>query len=158
MKRFEFEGVVAKRVDSVYLPGETSGNWQKHKTQRSDDFLVGGYIPRSYGIEQLVVGEKRDGDFYFVESVKNGFVPWTRQRVFEAIKGKEIKKCPFVSLPEKKGAHRMDRQKMAKVQWVQPRIVVEIVFNERTSGGICLTQNFFACATLQICAKSHARR
>ena len=72
---------------------------------------------------------------YFVESVKNGFVPSTRQRLFEAIKGKEIKKCPFVSLPEKKGAHRMDRQKMAKVQWVQPRIVAKIAFNERTHGG-----------------------
>jgi DNA ligase D-like protein (predicted ligase) len=135
VKKFEFEGIVAKRVDSVYLAGETSNNWQKNKTQRSDDFLIGGYIPGSCGIEQLIVGEERDGDFYFVESVKNGFVPSTRQRVFAAIKGKEIKRCPFVNLPEKKGGHRMDREKMAKVRWTQPRIVAEIAFNERTPGG-----------------------
>jgi DNA ligase D-like protein (predicted ligase) len=135
VKQFEFEGVVAKRLDSIYVSGQTSDNWQKQKTQRSDDFLVGGYIPGRYGVEQLMVGEKRDGDFYFVESVKNGFVPSTRQNVFDAIKGKEIDKCPFVNLPEKKGAHRMDREKMATVHWVQPRIVAEIAFNERTEGG-----------------------
>jgi ATP-dependent DNA ligase len=112
VKQFEFEGVVAKQLDSIYQPGETPGTWQKHKTQRSDDFLVGGYIPGTHGIDQLVVGEKHeDGKFYYIDSVKNGFVPATRQRVFHAIKGKEVSDCPFVNLPEKKGAHRMDKKK-----------------------------------------------
>ncbi len=102
VKKFEFEEVVAKRLDSIYVPGQTSNKWQKYKTQRSDDFLVGGYIHGRYGIEQLVVGEKRDGDLCYVESVKNGFVASTRRKVFDAIKGKEIEKCPFVNLPEKK--------------------------------------------------------
>jgi bifunctional non-homologous end joining protein LigD len=135
VREFEFEGVVAKRLDSIYVAGQTSDKWQKQKTQRSDDFLVEGYIPGRYGVEQLVVGEKRDREFYFVESVKNGFVPSTRQKVFNAIKGREIEKCPFVNLPERKGARRMDREKMATVRWLQPRIVAEIAFNERTPGG-----------------------
>jgi ATP-dependent DNA ligase len=127
--------MVPKRLDSVYAPGKTSDSWQKKKTQRTADFLVGGYIPGRYGIEELVIGENRDGDFYFVESVKNGFVPATRQKVFDAIKGKEIEKTSFVNLPEKKGAHRMDREKMASVRWLRPRIVAEIAFNERTQAG-----------------------
>ncbi len=135
VKEFEFEGVVAKRVDSVYEPGKTSDNWQKQKTQRSDDFLVGGYVPGRYGVEELVVGEKREGNLYFVGSIKNGFVPSTRQKVFDAIKGKGIEKCPFVNLPEKKGPHRMDREKMKTVRWLRPRIVAEIAFNERTHAG-----------------------
>jgi DNA ligase D-like protein (predicted ligase) len=135
VREFEFEGVVAKRLDSIYVPGQTSDKWQKQKTQRSDDFLVGGYIPGSHGVEQLVVGERRGRDLYFVESVKNGFVPSTRRKVFNAIKGKEVQKCPFVNLPERKGAYRMDREKMATVRWMQPRIVAEIAFNERTQSG-----------------------
>ena len=82
VRQFEFEGVMAKRLDSVYTPG----TWQKHKTQRSEDFLIGGYIPGRNGVDELVVGEKRGGDFYFVESLKNGFVPATRGRVFDTIK------------------------------------------------------------------------
>lgn len=31
VRAFEFEGVVAKRVDSVYLPGETPCTWQKQR-------------------------------------------------------------------------------------------------------------------------------
>ena len=135
VKKFEFEGVVAKRLDSLYVPGRTSENWQKQKTQRSDDFLVGGYVPGRYGVEELVVGERRNDDLCFVGSIKNGFVPSTRRKVFDAIKGKEIEKSPFVNLPEKKGPHRMDREKMTTVRWLRPRIVAEIAFNERTQAG-----------------------
>jgi len=135
VKEFEFEGVVAKRLDSIYLPGKTSDAWQKQKTRRSDDFVVGGCVPGRYGVEELIVGEKRNGDLYFVGAIKNGFVPATRQKVFDAIKGKEIEKCPFVNLPEKKGPHRMDREKMKTVRWLRPRIVAEIAFNERTQAG-----------------------
>src|SRR5437868_3126285 len=63
---FEFEGVVAKRSDSIYIPGKAPGTWQKHKTQQSDDFLIGGYIPGSDGIDQLVVGEKRGGKYFYI--------------------------------------------------------------------------------------------
>jgi bifunctional non-homologous end joining protein LigD len=135
VRKFEFEGVVAKRLDSLYLPGGEPGSWQKYKTQRSDDFLIGGYIPGPNGIDQLVVGEERDGAFYYVEAIKNGFVPLTRQRVFDALKGKEIAACPFVNLPEKKGAHRMDRDKMKTVRWLKPKLRCEIAFNERTEQG-----------------------
>jgi DNA ligase D-like protein (predicted ligase) len=135
VKEFEFEGVIAKRLDSIYAPGKESDMWQKLKTQKSDDFLVGGYIRGRYGVEQLVVGEKRDGDFYFIDSVKNGFVSATRQRVFKVLQGKETERCPFANLPEKKGTYKMDREKMKKVRWVQPRMIAEIAFNERTQSG-----------------------
>src|SRR5581483_7429607 len=59
----------------------------------------------------------------------------TRQKAFNAVKGKQIETCPFANLPEKKGAQRMDREKMATVRWLRPRIVPEIAFNERTQAG-----------------------
>ena len=63
VRQFEFEGVIAKRIDSIYAPGQTPGTWQKQKTQRTDDFLIGGYIPGSNGVDELVIGEKRGSDF-----------------------------------------------------------------------------------------------
>jgi ATP-dependent DNA ligase len=90
VRQFEFEGVIAKRRDSLYAPGETSSFWQKQKTQRSDDFLLGGYVPGRHGVDELVVGEKRDGKDYFAASIKNGFVPATRARVFEKVRGRKI--------------------------------------------------------------------
>ncbi|HEY2711836.1 MAG TPA: hypothetical protein VGI60_04920 [Chthoniobacterales bacterium] len=107
----------------------------KQKTQQSDDFLIGGYIPGRNGVDELVVGEKRGRETYFVASVKNGFVPGTGQRIYQAIEGREINQCPFVNLPEKRGAHRMDRAKMATVRWLKSKLVWEVAFNERTSQG-----------------------
>lgn len=84
------------------------------------------------------MGEMRDGEFYFVESVKNGFVPASRRTVYEAIKAHEIDQCPFGNLPEKKGTNKMDSEKMQKVRWVKPRVACEIAFNERTVlGHLC---------------------
>lgn len=42
--RFDLEGVIEKRADSVYVPGpERSRHWCKHKRMHSDDFVVVGY-------------------------------------------------------------------------------------------------------------------
>jgi ATP-dependent DNA ligase len=42
---------------------------------------------------------------------------------------------PFVNLPEKKGAHAMDKEKMQQVHWLKPKLIAEIAFNERTARG-----------------------
>ena len=132
VREYEFEGIVAKRVDSIYRPGEEPGTWVKKKLQRSEDFIVGGYIPGAQGVDQLVVGVRREGALHFVDSVKNGFVPTTRRKVQEAIQKLATPECPFVNLPEKKRPHAMDREKMRTVCWVKPKMIAEIAFNEWT--------------------------
>ena len=49
--------------------------------------------------------------------------------------GSEISDCPFANLPEKRGAHRMDCDKMKKVRWMKPEVFCEVAFNERTEAG-----------------------
>ena len=39
------EGVVAKRKDSLYEPGERSDAWQKLKLENQQEFVIGGYRP-----------------------------------------------------------------------------------------------------------------
>lgn len=129
---YEFEGIVAKRSDSIYRPGEAPGTWVKQKLQRSDDFFVGGFIPGAHGVDQLVVGVRKDGELHFVDSVKNGFVPTTRRKVQDKIEKLVTPQCPFVNLPEKKLPHAMDREKMRTVKWVKPKVIAEIAFNEWT--------------------------
>jgi ATP-dependent DNA ligase len=36
------EGIVAKRLDSVYQPGARSGAWRKMRLNRSEEFVIGG--------------------------------------------------------------------------------------------------------------------
>jgi ATP-dependent DNA ligase len=56
VRQHGLEGVVAKRLNSLYEPGRRSGAWVKHRVAQQQDFLVGGYIPGAHGIDSLIVG------------------------------------------------------------------------------------------------------
>jgi ATP-dependent DNA ligase len=57
------EGVVAKRLDSPYEPGRRTGAWVKHRVAQQQDFLIGGCIPGTHGIDSLIVGEYSGKEF-----------------------------------------------------------------------------------------------
>src|SRR5919197_1464087 len=54
------EGIVAKRCDSPYRAGRRSGEWIKERVWRTQEFVVGGYIPgegrRTSRVGSLLVG------------------------------------------------------------------------------------------------------
>src|SRR4051812_48860762 len=40
IEQFGFEGIVAKKRNSIYVPGKTSGSWVKMKLKQSDEFII----------------------------------------------------------------------------------------------------------------------
>jgi bifunctional non-homologous end joining protein LigD len=50
------EGVVGKRLGSVYEPGERSGAWIKLRANMEQEFVIGGYVPGARGFDELLVG------------------------------------------------------------------------------------------------------
>ena len=55
-KEYGFEGVIAKRIDSVYEPGQRSGRWVKRRVSPGQELVIGGYLPGSHGFDSLLVG------------------------------------------------------------------------------------------------------
>ena len=49
VRRLGLEGVVGKRIDSIYEPGERSGAWVKLRTNLQQEFVIGGYVPGARG-------------------------------------------------------------------------------------------------------------
>jgi DNA ligase D-like protein (predicted ligase) len=129
------EGIVAKRVDSVYQPGLRTGIWCKQRLNLGQEFVIGGYVPGHLGVDSLVVGFYRGKELYYAARVRAGFIPATRLKVFEAIKHLKTQKCPFVNLPEK-GAGRwgqgLTAEKMQECVWLMPEAVAQIEFLEWT--------------------------
>src|SRR5437763_1222238 len=97
----KIEGIVAKRTDSIYQPGKRHGSWTKHRISLGQEFVVGGYVPSSLGVDSLVIGFYRGSDLMYAGRVRAGFVPATRRQVHEQIKHLRTDRCPFVKLPEK---------------------------------------------------------
>ena len=129
------EGIVAKRADSFYQPGLRTGVWSKYRCNRSQEFVIGGYVPSHLGIDSLVVGVYRDKNLYYTARVRAGFIPSSRRQVFEAIKHLTAMKCPFVNLPEKepgRWGEGLTAEKMTQCVWLKPEAVAEIEFLEWT--------------------------
>ena len=130
-----FEGIVAKKRASIYEEGERSGSWVKWKAERSETFLIGGYVPNGRSFSELVIGKRAGKRLRYVARVKAGFVPATRQRVMEAIAGRRTDVCPFFNLPEPKAARwgqGLTAEEMEKCRWVKPTVKVDVAFVEWT--------------------------
>ena len=129
------EGVIGKRRDSVYEAGERSGAWVKMRVNQGQEFVIGGFVPGSLGIESIIVGYYQTKKLIYVAKIKNGFVPLTRREIFEKLKKSVIAKCPFVNLPEShKGrwGQGLMAEDMKKCVWVRPKLVAQIEFLEWT--------------------------
>jgi bifunctional non-homologous end joining protein LigD len=133
------EGVVAKRVDSIYEPGRRSLSWIKVRFAKRQEFVLGGYKPGTSTFDSLLVGYFGRRQLFYAGKVRAGLTPRTRAEIFEGIRGLEVAKCPFVNLPNSAGkthwGEGITAEEMPSLRWVKPRVVVEVAFTEWTVGG-----------------------
>jgi bifunctional non-homologous end joining protein LigD len=139
VQKLGLEGVVGKRGGSVYEPGERNGSWIKHRTDRQQEFVIGGYVPGTHGFDSLLVGVYEGKKLNFVAKVRNGFVTRTRGEVWAELKKVfRLTDCPFVNLPEEKGGRwgePLTKEKMKECRWIKPTKVCQVAFVEWTDGG-----------------------
>ncbi len=60
VKSAGLEGLVAKRRNSRYEPGQRSGAWQKMRINRGQEFVIGGYTPSDRNFDALIFGYYKD--------------------------------------------------------------------------------------------------
>ena len=75
-RRDDWEGIIAKRVDSTYQPGARSRDWLKLKVEFRQEFVVGGYTePRNTRehLGALLLGYFDGDDLVYVGHTGGGF-------------------------------------------------------------------------------------
>ncbi|MDB6150352.1 MAG: putative ATP-dependent ligase [Chthoniobacter sp.] len=138
VQKLGLEGVVGKRNGSLYEPGERSGAWIKLRTNREQEFVIGGYVPGAHGFDSLLVGLYESRRLIFVAKVKNGFVRRIRDEIFPPLKQLTARTCPFTNLPERKASRwgeSLTAEKMKECRWVKPKLVCQVAFLEWTDAG-----------------------
>jgi ATP-dependent DNA ligase len=101
VRKLGLEGVVGKRLDSIYEPGQRSGAWIKLRASMEQEFVIGGYIPGGRRFVALLVAVYETRELIFVAKVKNGFVPRIRDELLSGLKALQTAKCPFRTCPRK---------------------------------------------------------
>jgi bifunctional non-homologous end joining protein LigD len=131
-----FEGIVAKRRDSLYKPGQRSAVWQKMRVLQRRDFVIGGYTPGGGNFDAILIGDYQGRALLYVAKVHGGFTPAMRAAVFKRFNGLERKTCPFKNLPEARRGQwgeGLTAAEMGKCRWLKPRLVATIDYLERTA-------------------------
>jgi DNA ligase D-like protein (predicted ligase) len=123
-----WEGVVAKRFDSVY-EHRRSPHWLKMKCVETADLVIGGFTePRGkrVGLGALLLGYFDGNDFVFAGKVGTGF---------DTALLRELRaRCDALALPAPPFTRGTGLPR-AHAHWVRPELVVEIAFMEWTGHG-----------------------
>ena len=127
------EGIVAKRLDSMYEPGRRSPTWLKIKIIQRQEFVVGGYTNEKGtairgGLGSLQVGYydcENPQKLHYAGGVGSGFSAETHARLLKMLRDRAIPKSPFAErIPGK------------QVNFVRPELVVEVEYRRWPQGGM----------------------
>lgn len=128
-REHDWEGIIAKRGDSVYRPGARSAHWLKIKNQRMQEVVVIGWRPgagrRSGGIGSLLVAVGADdGRLRYAGRVGTGFTDAALRDL--QVRVGERTTTPSADVP---------REDARDAIWVEPVLVGEVSFTEWTPDG-----------------------
>jgi DNA ligase D-like protein (predicted ligase) len=129
------EGLVAKRADSKYEPGQRSAAWQKMRVNRGQEFVIGGYTVGGNAFDALIFGYYEEGRLLYAGRTRNGFTPSLRTGLMKRFESLATSQCPFANLPESKGGRwgqGLTAEKMRDCRWLQPALVGQFEFAEWT--------------------------
>ncbi|CAG5003167.1 Multifunctional non-homologous end joining protein LigD [Dyadobacter sp. CECT 9275] len=134
------EGIIAKKSDSLYLPGERSREWLKIKVNKRQEVVIAGYT-RNEGspkyFSSLLLGVYEGGQLKYVGKVGTGFKDKQQREMIQLFKPLVIQKSPFEEEPDynKPSRFRPDPPH-AKATWLKPSLVCEVSFTEVTADGV----------------------
>jgi bifunctional non-homologous end joining protein LigD len=123
------EGVIAKRLDSRYMPGRRSDSWLKIKHSQRQEVVIGGWTEgkgsRSSGIGALQAGVYERDELRYAGRVGTGFDAAELERLAGLLEPLARRDSPFIGRQPPRGAH-----------FVEPRLVCEVEFSQWTKDGL----------------------
>ena len=121
------EGIVAKDEASAYETGKRSTAWRKVKVRAEEEFVIGGYTApegaRTH-FGALLIGAFDDGRLRYAGKVGTGFTGKTLADLAQRFARLRRATSPFADAP-----------RMRDATWLEPTLVAQIGFMEKTSDG-----------------------
>jgi bifunctional non-homologous end joining protein LigD len=125
------EGIVAKRLDSRYVPGRRSDTWMKLKNIRSQDVVIAGWKPgngrRDGSFGSLLLGVYDESGLTYVGHVGSGFNEGALRALSADLAARAVDDVPFATPPPRADAK--------DAHWVEPSLVGEVAFSGWTGDG-----------------------
>lgn len=122
------EGVVAKRLGSIYRPGARSPDWIKVKHERIGDYVVGGWRVGRRDLGALLVGAPGpDGRLSYRGRVGGGISASAERDLLGRLAALRTATSPF--------SEPIPREDAKGATYVRPQLVVEVRYGNLTPDG-----------------------
>jgi len=123
------EGIVSKRKDSFYLPGDRGNDWLKTPTRKRQEFVIGGWAEseKSRSFRSLLFGAYEDGKFVWIGRSGGGYKEKEMPTILKQLKALETDVSPFLN--------KVLDTKGAVIHWVKPQLVANFEFATWTKSG-----------------------
>lgn len=136
------EGIIGKKIDSPYQSGLRTGAWVKVKLVQRQELVVAGWVPevsldgklRKDHIGAIILGyydkpADQGGQLHMAGAVGTGFTDASSRAMVQRLAPLATTQKPFAE-------DLAIRKFRAPLQWVKPRVVVEVEYRRWPRGGM----------------------
>lgn len=122
-----YEGVMAKKMDSNYIPGYRTDKWLKIKEVNTEEAIICGVADlEEYSFRSLILGRYNERKLFYMGNCGSGFSGEEQKKLIEKFQNIKMSSSPFSEKINLKGR---------KPQWLKPELVCEVKFLEWTKEG-----------------------
>lgn len=140
------EGIIAKKEDSIYRPGDRTRDWLKIKANKRHEVVIGGFTKNDgskKSFSSLLVGVYDDGNLEYTGKIGTGFNDKMQSEMMDRFGSLIIKECPFTDVPDvNKPSRFRPNPPHATVTWLKPELVCEVSYAEITDDGVMRHPSF----------------
>ena len=123
------EGIMAKKSDSIYIPGSRSSKWLKIKAKMRQEVVIAGYTEPGGSrnkIGSIITGLYDKGVLVFAGQAGSGFDEKELENLYNIFKKLKSGICPFKTVPNT----------TTTAHWIKPQLVAEVEFAEWTDKNV----------------------
>lgn len=118
------EGIISKKADAPYVSGRAD-YWTKSKCRGGQEVVIGGWRGDQNTMRSLMVGTHKEGKFVYMGRVGTGYTASVAADLLRKLKPLRRSTPAFVNPPRERD-----------LNWVEPKLVAEIEYENVTSDGI----------------------
>lgn len=145
-RNMDLEGIMAKRMDSVYQTKNRTKDWLKIKANKRQEVVIGGFTVNDgtkKAFSSLLVGVYEGRKLVYSGKVGTGFNTKTQKEMMNLFKPLITDKHPFTQEPDvNKPSRFRHNPPNATVTWLKPKLICEVNYAELTSDGIMRHPSF----------------
>jgi bifunctional non-homologous end joining protein LigD len=122
--KMDMEGIISKRLDAPYVSGRTD-YWTKSKCRGGQEVVIGGWRGDDTAMRSLMVGTFQDGKLIYMGRVGTGYTAAVAGDLLKKMRPLKQKAPAFANPP-----------RAADLNWIAPKLVAEIEYENVTSDGL----------------------